>query len=387
MSNFILLASSCALTAFPVNFYVIVFARFFAGIAHGLVYVTIIGHLSENCTKWLRGFHGTFNFLCLQIGLIVSLPSIIAYGNRQLSIHPWRINGGVCCFLSVIAIICTLKFTKESVVDLIKNGRDQRALRTLQYLRGEKFETTSIRDDFDDFKVMIIEDKMTESNSLLSDGNVRPLMLTLLLKISFVLSFNNSLNMIRLNVYFVNDFLLIWMLFPRIVIGLIVIYTIENGRRVHYVTSSIAASVILTTLGILKLVQVQINVIDLIIFIAFEIGVSIGIGSVIHVYDAEAFRTIKKAKSIAFTSIVEQILQIILIFLANFIFNSSSNNSGSQDDEAGGGALTMEFYEEIFIFTSAFLLIAITIYMFHRQHLPETKQVSIRRTRNMFLST
>lgn len=367
--------SSCAVVAFPVDFYVNVFARHFAGIAHGLAYVTVISHLSENCTKWMRGSHAALNFLCLQIGLIISLPAIIAYANRNLNIHPWRINGGVCCFLSLIAIICTSKFTKESVIDLIKKGHDLKALRTMQYLRCETFETTSIRDDFDDLKVMIIEDKTIENNSILSDGNFRPLVLTLLLKISFVLSFNNSLNMIRLSVHS-NNFLLVYLLFPRIIIGIIVVYTIEYGRRIHFVTSSITLTIILILLATFKLFQLQINVIDLIIFIAFEIAVSIGIGASVHVYDAEAFRTIKKVKSIAFTSIVEQILQIIFIFLASFFFTYYYNDFTTRD-----------FYEEIFILTSAFVLIAITIYMYHRQHLPETKFVSIRRTRNMFLST
>lgn len=91
----------------------------------------------------------------LNIGLVVSLPTIIAYGNGKLDVHPLRINGAVCCVISIIAIFLTIKFSEESVVDLIKAGRDFKALRTLQYLRCEKFETTSIRDDFDDMKVCL----------------------------------------------------------------------------------------------------------------------------------------------------------------------------------------------------------------------------------------
>lgn len=373
LSNFLLLFSSGALIAYPVDFYVVVFTRYFAGIAHGLCYVTIISHLSENCTKWIRAMHASANFLFLNIGLVISLPAIIAYANGKLDVHPLRVNGIVCCVISIIAIYFTIKFSKESVIDLINAGHDIKALRTMQYLRCENFETTCIRDDFDDMKMMILEDKTIDSSSIITDSNLKPLMLTLLLKVAFVLSFNNSLNVIRLNVHFANDFILVCTLLPRVLIGFIVIYTIEHGRRIHFITSSTLTAIVIIILGFLKLFQLQYNLIDLILFIIYEIAVSLGVGSVSCVYDSEAFRTIKKTKSIAFTSIIEQILQIIFILLTIFIFNDASR------------VFELKFSEEIFLFSSAALLIVITIYMFY--HIPETKAVSIRRTRNMFLST
>lgn len=149
--------SSGALIVYPVDFYVVVFTRYFAGIAHGLCYVTIISHLSENCTKWQRGLHASANFLFLNIGLLISLLPIIAYANGKLDVHPLRVNGIVCCVISIIAIYFTVKFSRESVIDLIKAGRDIKAIRTLQYLRCENFETTCIRDDFEDMKVIMFK--------------------------------------------------------------------------------------------------------------------------------------------------------------------------------------------------------------------------------------
>lgn len=222
---------------------------------------------------------------------------------------------------------------------------------------------------------MIMEDKTIETNSILADSNARPLMLTLLLKVAFVLSFNSTLNVIRLNVHFATDFVLVWSLLPRIVIGFIVMYTIEYGRRIHFITSSTLTAITMIIQSILKLFQLQYNFIDLILFIVFEIAVSLGIGAVVNVYDAEAFRTIKKTKSIAFTSIIEQILQIIFILLTIYIFNDATR------------VISLEYCEEIFLLLSAAILIVISIYMFYHQRLPETKSVSIRRTRNMFLST
>lgn len=216
---------------------------------------------------------------------------------------------------------------------------------------------------------------MIDTNSILIDSNLRPLMLTLLLKIAFVLSFNSTLNVIRLNVGFASDFVLVWSILPRLLIGFIVMYTIEHGRRIHLMTSSLLTAFTIIILSILKLFQLQYNLIDLILFIVFEISISIGIGAVVNVYDAEAFRTIKKVKSIAFTSIIEQILQIIFILLNIYIFNDTTK------------VISMKYSEEIFLLSSAVLLIVISIYMFYHQRLPETKSVSIRRTRNMFLST
>lgn len=220
-----------------------------------------------------------------------------------------------------------------------------------------------------------MEDKTIDSSSIITDSNLRPLVLTLLLKITFVLSFNNSMNVIRLNVYFANDFILFCTLLPRVLIGFVVMYTIEHGRRIHFIISSTLTAIIMIILGVLKLFQFQYNLIDLILFIMYEIAVSLGVGSTVSVYDSEAFRTIKKTKSIAFTSIIEQILQIIFIFLTIYIFNDASR------------IFELKFSQEIFLFSSAALLIVITIYMFYHQHLPETKSASIRKTRDMFLST
>jgi hypothetical protein len=223
--------------------------------------------------------------------------------------------------------------------------------------------------------MMIMEDKTIDINSILTDSNFRPLMLTLLLKVALVLSFNNTLNVIRLNVHFASDFILVWAILPRLVIGFIVMYTIEYGRRIHFITASVLTAITMIIQSILKLFRIQYNLIDLILFIVFEIAVSLGVGATVCVYDSEAFRTIKKTKSIAFTSIIEQILQIIFILLTIYIFNDATR------------VISMEYSEEIFLFSSAALLIVISIYMFYHQRLPETKSVTIRRTRNMFLST
>lgn len=357
------------LTILPAEFYVIVFSRFFAGIAHGLAYPTFISHLSENSSKWLRASNASIAFLSFTIGTIISTITFKSYADTNLSgIDPFRIIGGVGCILSAIAIFSIFKFHKQSIIELIQNRNDLKALKVMQELRGENFETTSIRDDFDDLRAMIRQDEMIDRN-IFHDGNSKPLLMVILLKISFVLSFNHSLNMIRLRDIAFDTIELenFWIFIPRIIVAIIIVLTIENGRRIHYLTSSILISVTLLAIATIKvLLQSPSIVIDLILFIVYEISCSIGLGAVVYVYDAEAFRTSKKVKSIAFGSLLENILQIALILLPLFIKH-------------------IDYYDEIYLFLSAILLITITVYMFYR--LPETSRVSISRTKDMFLTT
>jgi Sugar (and other) transporter len=364
----IVLASSITITAIPTEFYVVVFGRFFAGIAHGLTYVTIASHLGENCCKSLRGLHATFNFFCVSCGIIISIMVGKACADARTDIdYPMRIAGGVSCFISIIAIIMTYKHSRESIVDLIRRGREFEALRVLQHLRGENFETTTMRDDFDDLKAMISEDKVM-SASIFRERNVWPLIIVTMLKFSFVLSFNSSLNAIRLDtpVIVQNDFEYLWIFFPRIIIGILIAFSIESGRRIHFLTSSIMTLACLIAIGTLRLLLTPSSTIETILFLLYEISGAIGLGAAVHIYDSEAFRSVKKVKSIAFSSIIEQVLQIIFIILSLYVKG-------------------IQFYAEIFLLSSAVLLVLISLFMFC--YLPETSHISIRSARNMFIKT
>jgi hypothetical protein len=90
-------------------------------------------------------------------------------------------------------------------------------------------------------------------------------------------------------------------------------------------------------------------------------------GLISDVYSSEAFSTLKKAKSIAFTSIIEMALHIIIITLT---FNHKAPSVT---------------YDWIYLLVSGILLLALTIVL--KKELPETGKMSIRQSRNEFLKS
>lgn len=101
-----------------------------------------------------------------------------------------------------------------------------------------------------------------------------------------------------------------------------------------------------------------------VIQIFIEILAGFGMGIISDVYSSEAFNTIKKARSIFFTTSIEFLLHIVIIFTT---FNVSSSAT----------------FDGIFLTASGMLLCVITFYVYRQ--VPETAKMSIRQTRNEFL--
>lgn len=101
-----------------------------------------------------------------------------------------------------------------------------------------------------------------------------------------------------------------------------------------------------------------------VIQIFMEMLAGFGMGIVSDVYSSEAFNTIKKARSIFFTTAIEFLLHIVIIFTT---FNVSTSTT----------------YDGLFLVASGMLLCVITFYVYRQ--VPETAKMSIRQTRNEFL--
>lgn len=352
----------------PSDFYVVIFTRFFAGIAHGWTYVTVISHISENTSDTRRGFVAGCNNFFFISGIV--LTASISNSFPRTGIDPLRFLAIVMLLFSALAILLTILMYKESPLVLIQGGEDLKAVNTLTYLRGVSFETLQIQEDYNELKVMTIEDNKTTSG-LFIEGNLRPLLITLLLKFAFVLSFNYPINMIRFPTSYLAEthgfYGFLFYFFPRLIVALIVVFSIEISRRLHMLTSAAGTSILLVVMGIIKIVNFDnAKDIDLIIIIIYEIIATFGLSIATNVYDAEAFSTPKKMKSIAFTSIIENFIQIILILFAAYMDHT-------------------KIYNITVLMSCGFLLAIATICLYIT--LPETKNLSIRQTRSRFLKT
>lgn len=279
---------------------------------------------------------------------------------------PNRFLGIVSLCLSCIAIYTTLRFYKESIVTLIESGRDAEAIETMISLRGEAKETTEITENFNELKMMIAEDKYTKSG-VFARENLRPLLIVVLLRVAFVCSFNYALKYVHvymtrnsnsINYTFILNFIHTFTVF-------IVRFTIDSGRRKHFLLSACGTSVIMIIFGSLRAsAYANAEFLVFIMFVLFELFSAIGLGLTAHIYSTEAFKTARKSASTAFTSTIEFILQILfIVWVDKKIYFYS--------------------FDVTLLFTCGLILMIISIYLFF--NLPETKNVSIRRTRSKFL--
>lgn len=91
---------------------------------------------------------------------------------------------GVIMFVVAIITLIIMPITYESIIFLLKNGNDLLALEIMLKLRNESIHFT--RRDFNEFKMMLVEENNDSKNS-----NLRPLSLVLLLRLLNVLLTNN----------------------------------------------------------------------------------------------------------------------------------------------------------------------------------------------------
>jgi MFS family permease len=347
------------------------FARFLIGFSFGYSYLVCIVHASEIMTQKLRGMIViTFNFMMLS-SIVVNESIVISTDHEKHALGTMQWIGIYGAFFGIFGMILLPFFTRESPVQLIQRNKENEALSIMIKVRNESTETYSIRNEFNELKTMVEEDKQF-SPKIFLDGNERALIMITLIRVGNVLAFNYGLNMIRhVNTEIFKDddgvnlagtvFMTI-----RMMSALITIFTIDNkGRKLHFLISFGGSSVSLIFLGFLIFWYNNVNIIA-VTQILIEIFGGIGIGSVADVYSSEAFATSKKSASLFVTISIEFAMQALIIALS---YNSEIT----------------KVYSAFYLIVSGGLLLLITYYL--KKKLPETAQMSIRQSRNEFLKT
>uniref|UniRef100_A0A1L8DEN6 Putative transporter major facilitator superfamily n=1 Tax=Nyssomyia neivai TaxID=330878 RepID=A0A1L8DEN6_9DIPT len=355
--------SNAPLIGFPNESIVIILCRILAGISHGFIYITTIIHASENAVKEVRGLIlGSIHF-CI-ITSVFTTSILMAAGQEtqgQEEFEPNMYIGIIGTVYSVMALPMIPFLTYESVVFLIERQRYSEAIRNMIKLRNESIETWEIKNDFDEAKLMVCED-IRSSKSIFGDGNLRPLLLMILVKFLFVLSFNYGLNMIKflsVDDIFMGHWSSAFLFGIRACAALVALFFFDTfGRRIILAVSGGGKAISLLVYGFLNL-GVQGSYVAV---IASEIFVGLGLGSVADILFSEAFSTRKKVLSMIVVNVIENALQIALILsLVN---------------------ISTRAYEDAFVFTTGGLMIVITIFLYLQ--LPETRYMSLRQTRDEF---
>lgn len=196
--------------------------------------------------------------------------------------------------------------------------RDEDALDVMIQLRSEKHETAEIRRDFNEFKLMVMEDTKTSVN-IFDRTNLWPLVVVLLLKIIFVASFNLPLNLVWLEAIETDlydgdtDPSGMCLSGTRWIVIMVMMFLIDLERiKIYVISTLICTFALFAAVYVFDANIEEPKVIEALAFI-FQASSGLAVGILADIYATEAFNTKKKPYSIAFVSIFENGLQILLV--------------------------------------------------------------------------
>lgn len=343
-------------------------ARIISGTAHGILYVTIVSHTGENSSNEMRGRQlSVFAIILTAAALSVTACTYIDFLTSEgYASFAERKIGFVMLVCTVVGVALNTYRTNESVHFLLHRGRQHEAEETMMKIRDEKSLTQAIQNELDEIRLLLSQDKM-ESRNIISNGNLRPVLLLILLKLKAVVTNNAIINMML-------TYITVALLGPsvptpactmiltgsRFLVTLVPIFVGDKYGRRWLQTWSGASAAVMLLLFIILLMAFQEMIGFIILLLLFQGCSGFGIEPMQHVYTSEAFSINKKALSIAFVSSVENILHILAILGMHFI-DAPWNP---------------------FVLSTAIVMLVIAAVL--RIMLPETRGLSLRQCRDVF---
>lgn len=239
------------------------------------------------------------------------------------------------------------------------------------YFRAETEETPHIKSTFQDLKEMMTEDQYEVKWEIFSSANWRPLLVVVLMRISFVLSFNYGLNSSMLNkADFSNslgDFTGMAFMGARVLSMVVAVLTIDVSRKNHLIGNILSGVVLLILAALIFFHDMNSTVLVVFSFI-FQLATGSGLGIIANIYSAESFNTTHKPVSISLSILLEYLLQMLIyhVVFNHFVFDSLN-------------ALGMR---SGILISCGVLLVAIGKGLIF--YIPETAALSLREARNTF---
>lgn len=349
------------------SLYYLIPSRILGGFSHGLAYPALLIHASEVACNRIRGYIIGTVHLCFVVGILVSSSNHLeVYKTRSYEYDPTYQIGISGMIIVVTGMILGVLLTIESPVYLLKRGRESETEKIMMRLRCESTMTSEIHRDIEEFKTMIKEDSKASVN-IFNCINLRSLVIVAMMKFGFVASFNIILNSCILEAtettfYDGNrDWSPIIVSAFRMKSVLIAIFLIDFKRRQCFSVATFLSSMLLLSIALCSLMYSygkQGALINMILGLLLQIFSSV-IGILADIDASEAFDTVKKPLSIAFTSGLEYGIHILLIYM-NFHLILSL---------------------ETLIAMMAFVMIILSVIPYK---IPDTSNTSLRHARNLF---
>lgn len=317
------------------NEIMLLFGRTFAGIFHGLIYLTTIIHTAENASKYIRhllmiefGINSGISLACIAL---LRIPPYDQFHSDTIVAVPTLI-------LIIIGIFATHIFTKESPIYLLQHQKLvyeedlSEAYDTFVSLQKSNITTEEIDEKFDEIKAMLAEESQQTQNPF-TDGNLKSLFLCLCCRLVALLSFNlpfiievllaeNSIVSDKIeNSHQIMIIILIWF-----IIGTLTIIILHHLNKKYLIfLFSTLFGISSTFVRILFIFDIRYSLVYylpavLVLFYFYIVTLSMDTMSTLCI--SEAFSTPKRATSIAVIVIIEHLLHIILLIM---YFNKMSN--------------------------------------------------------------
>lgn len=281
-----------------------------------------------------------------------------------------RIIGGIALAFVLASIICTITLNIETVPHLLWKNERLVAMDNMKRLRDVTIESPQMTSEMAEMETMVQQDQQDNRNVFV-DGNVKPLLLIVMIRLMAALTNNFILNIVLIGSceLILNEpqFASSMIIAARLLMSVgQIFYADVIPRKIQIFVSATLAGLLLMGLGVvLNVVTITSSInyyIPSLFAMHFQVFCGMGIEQMANVYLAEAFSTAKKPWSLSFVMGIEHVFHLFMIGMA---FTTIS--------PAGLYAL---------LFASGGLLIFMgTVLIFI---LPETKGTTLRGARDLF---
>lgn len=176
----------------------IFFGRLLAGISHGITYVTIFVHASENASKEFRHYLTTFIGATISLSIFLStfliyipLPSKDKWVAKHSELQSTYVIMGTSAIFAVVAIVVNYFYSHETFAFLFANNYDDEALATVAKLNDEDLLSPKLKTDVGGLKEMCNNDSSEYGRwSLFAKSHTIFMAFAMYARFAAVLSFN-----------------------------------------------------------------------------------------------------------------------------------------------------------------------------------------------------
>lgn len=390
--------SAILFIAVPSNGAAVVISRILGGFATAMSLVFFLIKIPEVSANQVRGMNTSIAaYLYTSSGLMLAavLQEMDFVNSQERNKDSWmnslRWYGFMILLFIGMGQLISFFLSYESPIYLLQKGDVCAAKIEMCRLRNESNETWEIRKDREELQKLVDEDRNLSAN-IVKDGNLRALLLVLAVRLAFVFSFNYPLNTWRLIVvgtkfYTFDEKTFTLYTYGGLILGTVRIFALFGififdtlGRKKILLGSSTItvvcgitlASLFSNTLDNLNGTKFTVLVV---VAIIYEVTQVLAIAGVADIFTAEAFALPKKASSIGFSIAIEYLLQAILLLST---FQSVHKLRDPRE--------TVNYNDAFITYLILTLaLAACTTFVWFK--CPETKLMSIRKTRSKFRGT